>query len=376
MMKFLLNMRVRAKWIGLLWAGAMAWSAAAQAPETPAAQAPETTAAQAPETTAASAPVSAPQAAEAPVLPPGTPESSIPTLAPVPAPTPTIAAQPSPSPAAPKSTGFLRSLTRALGSARGETALQAEWTGEPGASQTEGAGGERLEEAIERARKMGGEDAVIKSIGLGAPTEVFGNKQDLLNLLGENPRWAWVAAGEEGRPDPMLIPWVADKIIFMTQDAQARTLEGAGQLAEAREIYQRMANRITEPQYSARIRDRIEELDRKIEEQNRSIEAAKEAAASQAVAEQARPEPKLPEFVVNETRGIVYDPAGESMVMIGGDSLRPGDIVPSFPNVAVQSVGYQSVVFRVSNEYMTKDFEVKVEGNALENKALEKMGAK
>jgi len=256
---------------------------------------------------------------------------------------------------------FLRTLTRWIDPNASAPLAEAQ-------NLPEGQTAEGMEDALDRARKMGGEDAVLKSLGMGQPPEILQRQDEIERVLGRNPRWVWKADSPQGRLDPMLIPWIADKAIFATQDARARSLEGARQLEEALKIYEEMLQHVHEPAYASRVQARIDELRAKIEERDRALEAARLAAEQAAQQETAIPEPVLPQYVESETRGIVYDPSpgGVSLVSIGDECLRVGDCVPNYPEVVVKSIGYQTVVFTVSNEQKSKDFEIKVQGDAFE----------
>ncbi|OPZ09087.1 MAG: hypothetical protein BWZ10_02588 [candidate division BRC1 bacterium ADurb.BinA364] len=97
-------------------------------------------------------------------------------------------------------------------------------------------------------------------------------------------------------------------------------------------------------------------------------------------------EPTLPMYIERETRGILFDQSDprRSVVLIGGDNFMVGEIIEGYENVwikdvrldsrpdpmaADQSVKVYTVVYSVTNEFnLTKDFEVRISGNATDSK--------
>ncbi len=208
------------------------------------------------------------------------------------------------------------------------------------------------------------EKGISEATGLGESPSVFDDPESLRNLLGDNPRWVWNIDPTRSRPDPMLIPWVAEKLLYEARDAEAKALEGLGKLDEALKIYNSLLTQVTDPQYRVTLEERVADLTAKIAERDRLM-AAQGAPATQPEGP-AIIEPELPQYVLTETRGIIYDPAGDSFIAVGDQNLRVGEAVEGFPSVRVKSISYQTAVFSVTNESMTKDFVVKVQGDILE----------
>ncbi len=219
-------------------------------------------------------------------------------------------------------------------------------------------------DALARAKELGGEKGISEATGLGESPSVFDDPESLRNLLGDNPRWVWNIDPTRSRPDPMLIPWVAEKLLYEARDAEAKALEGLGKLDEALKIYNSLLTQVTDPQYRVTLEERMADLTAKIAERDRLM-AAQGVPATQP-AGPAVIEPELPQYVLTETRGIIYDPAGDSFIAVGDQNLRVGEAVEGFPSVRVKSISYQTAVFSVTNESMTKDFVVKVQGDILE----------
>jgi len=234
----------------------------------------------------------------------------------------------------------------------------------PAADAADTTGTLTTEDALARAREIGGDEGFREATGQGASPEIMDDPDALRELLGENPRWVWHIDPNQARPDPMLIPWVAEKLLIEARDAEARALEGVGQLEEALEIYLDLLDTLSDPDYRLMIEARVAQLTERIE-QSRMM-AAQPAQPGETPATQQVVEPVLPQYVIAETRGIIYDPLGGSIVAVGDQSLGVGEEVEGFPGVVVKSIGYQTAVFSVTNEFMTKDFAVQVQGDLVE----------
>ena len=210
----------------------------------------------------------------------------------------------------------------------------------------------------QKVEELGGEASVAAALGMGQPTDIFKSDEEILELMGENPRWIWRNDPEHGRPDPMLIPWVAEERIFNTKTKEAEDLENQGRLYEALEIYELMLLNIQDANYRTAIDNRLFALKVKIAEREKVAKALGDPSRNFV-------EPTLPSFIVSETRGIIYDrsPGGSSLVSVGDQNLTEGDEVEGFENVKVKKINDQSVIFTVTNEYVDKDFDVQVKGN-------------
>lgn len=214
--------------------------------------------------------------------------------------------------------------------------------------------------SLSRARELGGEQGLREATGLGAAPAILDDPAALRELLGENPRWVWNVDPNRSRPDPMLLPWVAERLLFEARDAEAKALEGIGKLEEALDIYLALLPSVTEKNYRAQIQGRVDQLTQQIEARKAMgiVSTRPTGPATQQIVE-----PVLPQHVLTETRGVIYDPRGGSAVAVGNQMLRVGDKMEGFPGVVVKEIGYQTVVFSVTNEFTTKDFTVKVQGN-------------
>jgi len=68
---------------------------------------------------------------------------------------------------------------------------------------------------------------------------------------------------------------------------------------------------------------------------------------------------ELDKWVRSNTRAILFD-SEDPLVLVGTETLRVGDSVPGYTNHVVEEIRNDSVVYRVSNEYQTRTFEIVV----------------
>jgi len=217
-------------------------------------------------------------------------------------------------------------------------------------------------QAVQRAREIGGQRGFAEAVGIGAAPDLLQDSKALKELLGSDPRWVWHVEQGKARTDPMLIPWVADKLMFDVREAEAKSLIAQGKLEEALQVYQKLLPSLTETTYQIQVRTNIIALQARIEELKK---LPLRPTPTGSLPAQKIVEPVLPQGLADQTRAIIYDPNGGSFVSIGDQILKTGDEVQGFQGVKIKQIKYQSVVFSVTNEFMTKDYEVPVRGDAL-----------
>lgn len=175
-------------------------------------------------------------------------------------------------------------------------------------------------------------------------------------LLRENPPFVYVPAN---LPDPLIIPWVRDQVIFQEKMDEARRLLAEGLSSKALPTIkqaQDLLNTVPPPPDAAA----AEELAAARMEIARAVSALTAVSEGDTGPIEVKPAPviNLPEPVRATTNGVIVDRENpnESMVIVGDFMLRPGQTVPKFPTVRVKSVGKQAVVY----EYRNKEFVVNV----------------
>jgi hypothetical protein len=278
--------------------------------------------------------------------------------------------------------GFLGGLVRALNPQPSQSLRQvaptvrglAEAQGQLDEIQAAGPPAAPTPRPADLARQLGGEAGLREAAGQGEAPAIFTETADIKNLLGEDPRWVWQNDPMRGRPDPMLIPWIADTLLFDAAMAEALQLlsegdtdeERLGKLNQAREVYEKLLLNLYEPA----LRVKVEAQVLAIGQQIGALEKTIAAKAAPLAGPTPTPTPVivvLPQWIYESARGVVHEPDGNSMVMVGEDPLRVGDEVPNTQGqVIVKEIGYQRVVFMATQHDTSRDFEILVQGDVVE----------
>ena len=174
----------------------------------------------------------------------------------------------------------------------------------------------------------------------GAVLNLF-EDPEIRKLLGENPRFIYNASE---RPDPMIFPATRNAAIFIELSAEAEQLVRERKLIEAIRVYERIVE-LADRRYFLEARRKINAL-----RAEAGLKAAEFIAEEEIVAE-------LPGWVPSNTRGILYD-ENFQICLVGDFLLRPGDPVPTYPEVSVESISPSLVVYRMGRQ----TFEVPVTG--------------
>ena len=187
-------------------------------------------------------------------------------------------------------------------------------------------------------------------INLGKESEEQGQVANLfadpnvLKLIGDKPRFIYNA---EGRPDPMVFPPIRNAAIYSELSIQAEALEKENKLTEALVLYDRILS-LNDRRFTPPIREKVAQLHAAL---------GNERAAAEVQLASANIAPELPEWVRENTSGVLLD-SNQSMCLVGDFLLKAGDAIPTYPNVKVTSIEREKVVFEVSE---TK-FDVDVKG--------------
>lgn len=188
-------------------------------------------------------------------------------------------------------------------------------------------------------------DALIQSV-FGDPkakTEVHAIYPELLTR-GAIP----IPPSEKG--DPMVIPFIRDEAV--RQDALARMNEAVetGRRSEALALARHLVTVFPTSEEAAKAQVVIETL------------SSGQGGPTRTEVTAATDTITLPTFISTNTKMILTSPTG-NQVMVGYNILREGDPVPDHPNVVVEEIRSGEVVYKVSNEFMSKTFVVSVHGN-------------
>ncbi len=218
--------------------------------------------------------------------------------------------------------------------------------------------GERIEATVEELERLINAPAEAR---LGRevdepdqPFALFQDKDRVDELLGKDPRYVYIPAGS----DPMIVPWVRNRVMAEELVAEAKELMAGGKYDEAlgkvKTVLERFSDAETEAVGEARrMRERLDTL---IAERN---EVAEVGEISLEVP--AGPQPVLPAWIPENTKGIIFDvkDPDQSTVLIGEYILKVGDSIPSYPGITV----YEIKKGMVTLDYQGTKFRLLVEGN-------------
>lgn len=174
-------------------------------------------------------------------------------------------------------------------------------------------------------------------------------------ILMVDPPFVYVPAG---LPDPLIIPWVRDQVIFQERMDEARKLLAEGraarQVAPIKKAVELLGTVPPPPDQAATTA--LASLRTELAREVAKLETPSNTDTGPAVPVDIVV--TLPEPVRATTNGIILDRdnPNESMVVVGDYMLRPGQTVPRFPKVRVKAINKQSVIY----EFSGKEFVVNV----------------
>jgi len=177
---------------------------------------------------------------------------------------------------------------------------------------------------------------------------LFGDPVTVQRLLGEDPRYVYIPAGE----DPMIVPWVRDRVKAAELLTEAQQLYAEGKLQDAL-----VKAKIILEQFP-----RTDSVGKALDLKNR-IEAELRRARPVPSDEKQIPVQEqriLPPWIHENTRGVVFDVGNpdSSSVLLGDFILNLGDPIPSYPGIKVAKIEKSMVTY----DYQGEMFQVMVEG--------------
>lgn len=215
-------------------------------------------------------------------------------------------------------------------------------------------GGERIEATVEQLEQLinAPEEARLgrEVDESDQPFTLFGDRKRIEELLGDNPRYVYVPSGT----DPMIVPWVRNRVMAAELLSEAREFFMAGRLQDALDKLNMILERFGDSDSVEKTRELKMTIEKRIAEGNAT-----------------KPDPNLippgptprdlPVWISENTRGIVFDvdDAKKSSVLIGEYILHPGESIPSYPGIKVVAIDRS----RVTLDYQGQVFQLQVEGN-------------
>ncbi len=183
------------------------------------------------------------------------------------------------------------------------------------------------------------------------PFALFSDKKRIAELLGEEPGYVYQPMGT----DPMIVPWVRNRVMAAELVQEARELVGNGKYDEALAKVDLVLERFGDT-------DSVE----KARELKMQIDKLKQSAVPPPEPGALQPPPdktvvSLPVWITENTKGVIFDVKDpkNSTVLIGEYILHVGDMIPSFPGIKIAAIDKSSVTM----DYQGQSFRLRVEGN-------------
>jgi hypothetical protein len=186
------------------------------------------------------------------------------------------------------------------------------------------------------------------------PRSIFPSASaEISEIFGSDPEFIYFPEGV----DPMIIPWVRERIVAEELFAEAgiaranRDFDKA--IATLRELREKYPS--TEPGQKA-----AAELARVMEEREAAMRPTRNPTPQREefpAVPAAPADPVLPAWVAQNTSGVIL--GTRPVVVVGNDFLTEGDAVPRFASVKVKSIRESEVVYT----YQDKEFPVEVVGS-------------
>jgi hypothetical protein len=151
------------------------------------------------------------------------------------------------------------------------------------------------------------------------------------------------------RGDPMVVPFIADKVLLEQMLNRMEESYATGDYEKAVVFAKSLIKQFPQTDEAGRAKELL------------AIVLDSDADGDVPLTADSNV-PRLDPWVKANTSSILYDGA-DSIVMIGFEILRIGDTVPDHPDHVVEEINPNSVIFRVSNEFQTKQIELQVSGN-------------
>lgn len=166
-------------------------------------------------------------------------------------------------------------------------------------------------------------------------------------IFGETPAFIYYPEG----PDPMIIPWVRDRVVAEEMFADAMVAKANNDFEKAKELLNVVREKYPNTTQGQQAPAELNQIERLIADANRPAESSETGIAPPPVAKI-----MLPQWVRQNTTAIII--RENPVALVGNDFLRTGDPVPRYPSVRVQSIAPSEVVY----SYQDEEFQVEVSG--------------
>lgn len=195
------------------------------------------------------------------------------------------------------------------------------------------------------------------------PQGIFGTDEDeIRRIFGDRPPFIYYPEGV----DPMVIPWVRERVIAKERFAEAEVARQNRDFDKAKQIYREIQEQYPDTVEGQQAPLAIAAIDELLEEEAKALAAAQrqpepeQDAEPQIVLPQVPVEPEvtLPQWVRQNTTGVLVRDDGDNLVIVDNEFLRVGDPLPRYALIRVEEISPSTVIYN----YQNKRFDVPVEG--------------
>jgi hypothetical protein len=172
--------------------------------------------------------------------------------------------------------------------------------------------------------------------------KLFKSEADIERLLGTTPRFVY---NPKELPDPMIVPWIKRDVVVREIIEAARRSAARGEFDKAKNMLKKALEDYPDSRHVGAVREEIGKVEKLEEKGIIAMEAQKEVIV-------------LPSWITSNTNGILWSEE-KPLVLIGDFLLAEGASIPRFPNVTIQKINKQEVVY----SYRDRIFSVTVHGN-------------
>jgi len=167
-------------------------------------------------------------------------------------------------------------------------------------------------------------------------------KPEIRNLLGDEPRFIY---NPRGKSDPMLLPWVRNDAIFKELSGLAAGYIEQDDLRKALEAYNRILE-MNDSRYTAEAREKVGMLAEQLNEASLALAVSHQNEGSELVVE-------LPHWVFVNTTGVIDAGGQDNFCLVGEHVLKVGDVIPDYPDIAINSIDGDRVVYILHDNKFT-----------------------
>jgi hypothetical protein len=167
-------------------------------------------------------------------------------------------------------------------------------------------------------------------------------RAEIRKLLGDEPKFIY---NPRDKSDPMLMPWVRNAAIFKELSELAEKYIEQDELVQAVEVYNKIL-KMDDPRYTAEVRQKLGILAKQLDEADLALNLVNNAEIAGAKVD-------LPHWVLDNTTGIIDAGGLDNVCLVGEHLLKVGDVIPDYPNIIVQSISGDSVVYVLNDTEFT-----------------------